>query len=141
MPAWSFVRDDQPLADTARHVALALRDEVADLEATGAAVVQVHEPTLRASTTSMRPVCQAPPRRSRCCGRALRHLPAERLRVSPDRGLKTRAWAEVRPRLEHLVAAARRSARRSRKRRRGRSQCERPLRGGAPGPGRTDSSY
>ncbi|MER5354303.1 5-methyltetrahydropteroyltriglutamate--homocysteine S-methyltransferase [Kitasatospora sp. NPDC002551] len=47
MLAWSFVRDDQPLADTARQVALALRDEVADLEAAGAAVVQVDEPALR----------------------------------------------------------------------------------------------
>src|SRR5690606_29769545 len=33
MVAWSFVRDDQPLADTARQVALALRDEIRDLEA------------------------------------------------------------------------------------------------------------
>ncbi|MFJ7905416.1 5-methyltetrahydropteroyltriglutamate--homocysteine S-methyltransferase [Kitasatospora sp. NPDC096204] len=47
MLAWSFVRDDQPLADTARQVALALRDEVGDLEAAGAAVVQVDEPALR----------------------------------------------------------------------------------------------
>ncbi|RGD57645.1 5-methyltetrahydropteroyltriglutamate--homocysteine S-methyltransferase [Kitasatospora xanthocidica] len=47
MLAWSFVRDDQPLADTARQVALALRDEVVDLEAGGAAVVQVDEPALR----------------------------------------------------------------------------------------------
>ncbi|WP_432496034.1 5-methyltetrahydropteroyltriglutamate--homocysteine S-methyltransferase [Kineococcus auxinigenes] len=45
--AWSFVRDDQPLADTARQVALALRDEVADLEAAGIGVVQVDEPALR----------------------------------------------------------------------------------------------
>ncbi|NGO15454.1 5-methyltetrahydropteroyltriglutamate--homocysteine S-methyltransferase [Streptomyces sp. HC44] len=45
--AWSFVRDDQPLAETARQVALALRDEVADLEAAGTAVVQVDEPALR----------------------------------------------------------------------------------------------
>ncbi|MFD0400534.1 5-methyltetrahydropteroyltriglutamate--homocysteine S-methyltransferase [Kitasatospora sp. NPDC127121] len=47
MLAWSFVRDDQPLGDTARQVALALRDEVTDLEAAGAAVVQVDEPALR----------------------------------------------------------------------------------------------
>ncbi|MBO0653899.1 5-methyltetrahydropteroyltriglutamate--homocysteine S-methyltransferase [Streptomyces triculaminicus] len=47
MLAWSFVRDDQPLADTARQVALALRDEVADLEAAGTAVIQVDEPALR----------------------------------------------------------------------------------------------
>ncbi|MFG2223331.1 5-methyltetrahydropteroyltriglutamate--homocysteine S-methyltransferase [Streptomyces sp. NPDC048644] len=47
MLAWSFVRDDQPLADTARQVALALRDEVGDLEANGTSVIQVDEPALR----------------------------------------------------------------------------------------------
>ena len=45
--AWSFVRDDQPLADTANQVALALRDEIEDLESAGIAVVQVDEPALR----------------------------------------------------------------------------------------------
>lgn len=45
--AWSFVRDDQPLGDTARQVALALRDEIRDLEAAGIRVVQVDEPALR----------------------------------------------------------------------------------------------
>jgi 5-methyltetrahydropteroyltriglutamate--homocysteine methyltransferase len=45
--AWSFVRDDQPLGDTARQVALALRDEVADLEAAGIGIIQVDEPALR----------------------------------------------------------------------------------------------
>jgi 5-methyltetrahydropteroyltriglutamate--homocysteine methyltransferase len=47
MLAWSFVRDDQPEADTARQVALALRDEVADLRQAGIAVIQVDEPALR----------------------------------------------------------------------------------------------
>lgn len=45
--AWSFVRDDQPLGDTADQVALALRDEIADLEAAGIGVIQVDEPALR----------------------------------------------------------------------------------------------
>ncbi|GAB3124521.1 5-methyltetrahydropteroyltriglutamate--homocysteine S-methyltransferase [Glaciibacter psychrotolerans] len=45
--AWSFVREDQPLGDTARQVALALRDEIADLEAAGIQIVQVDEPALR----------------------------------------------------------------------------------------------
>ncbi|HVM02403.1 MAG TPA: 5-methyltetrahydropteroyltriglutamate--homocysteine S-methyltransferase [Acidimicrobiales bacterium] len=44
---WSFVRDDQPRAATARQVALALRKEVGDLEAAGIAVIQVDEPALR----------------------------------------------------------------------------------------------
>lgn len=47
MLAWSFVRDDQPLGETARQVALALRDEVTDLEAAGTSVIQVDEPALR----------------------------------------------------------------------------------------------
>ncbi|TFC28601.1 5-methyltetrahydropteroyltriglutamate--homocysteine S-methyltransferase [Cryobacterium sp. TMT1-3] len=45
--AWSFVRDDQPLGETARQVALALRDEIGDLEAAGIQIVQVDEPALR----------------------------------------------------------------------------------------------
>ncbi|WP_435673873.1 5-methyltetrahydropteroyltriglutamate--homocysteine S-methyltransferase [Mycolicibacter senuensis] len=45
--AWSFVRDDQPLADTANQVALAIRDETVDLESAGIAVIQVDEPALR----------------------------------------------------------------------------------------------
>ncbi|MFG6416930.1 5-methyltetrahydropteroyltriglutamate--homocysteine S-methyltransferase [Roseateles sp. DC23W] len=44
---WSFVRDDQPRADTALQVALAIRDEVADLEAAGIAVIQIDEPAIR----------------------------------------------------------------------------------------------
>jgi 5-methyltetrahydropteroyltriglutamate--homocysteine methyltransferase len=45
--AWSFVRDDQPLRDTANQVALALRDEIEDLEAAGIGIIQVDEPALR----------------------------------------------------------------------------------------------
>lgn len=44
---WSFVRDDQPRALTCRQLALALRDEVTDLEAAGIAVIQIDEPALR----------------------------------------------------------------------------------------------
>ncbi|WP_404475470.1 5-methyltetrahydropteroyltriglutamate--homocysteine S-methyltransferase [Microbacterium aerolatum] len=45
--AWSFVRDDQPLGETANQVALALRDEIGDLEDAGIAIIQVDEPALR----------------------------------------------------------------------------------------------
>jgi 5-methyltetrahydropteroyltriglutamate--homocysteine methyltransferase len=45
--AWSFVRDDQPLADTANQVALAIRDETVDLQSAGIGVIQVDEPALR----------------------------------------------------------------------------------------------
>ncbi|MGV9590064.1 5-methyltetrahydropteroyltriglutamate--homocysteine S-methyltransferase [Streptomyces tendae] len=191
MLAWSFVRDDQPLADTARQIALALRDEVADLEAAGTAVVQVDEPALRETlplraadraaylawateafrltTAGVRPdtqihthMCYAEfgdivraiddldadvisleaarshmqvarelaahgyPReagpgvydihapRVPSAGEAadllrtgLDAIPAERLWVNPDCGLKTRAWPETRASLENLVAAAR----------------------------------
>ncbi|MFI1252379.1 5-methyltetrahydropteroyltriglutamate--homocysteine S-methyltransferase [Streptomyces netropsis] len=191
MLAWSFVRDDQPLADTARQVALALRDEVTDLEAAGTAVIQVDEPALRETLplrTADRPgylawateafrlttagvradtqihthMCYAEfgviigaieeldadvisleaarshmqvadelavagyghevgpgvydihsprvPSVEETAGllrKGLGAIPAERLWVNPDCGLKTRGWSEVRGSLEHLVEAAR----------------------------------
>ncbi|MFF4507535.1 5-methyltetrahydropteroyltriglutamate--homocysteine S-methyltransferase [Streptomyces sp. NPDC001401] len=191
MLAWSFVRDDQPLGDTARQVALALRDEVNDLEAAGSSVIQVDEPALREtlplraadrpvylawateafrlSTSGVRPdtqihthMCYAEfgdivqaiddldadvisleaarshmqvarelashgypreagpgvydihsPRVPSAAEAAallrtgLEAIPAERLWVNPDCGLKTRGWPETRASLENLVAAAR----------------------------------
>ncbi|MEU8500684.1 5-methyltetrahydropteroyltriglutamate--homocysteine S-methyltransferase [Streptomyces lavendulae] len=191
MLAWSFVRDDQPLGDTAWQVALALRDEVRDLEDAGTAVIQVDEPALRETlplraadhagylawateafrltTGGVRPdtqihthMCYAEfgdivqaiddldadvisleaarshmqvarelaahgyPREAgpgvwdihspRVPGTdeavgllrtGLEAIPAERLWVNPDCGLKTRGWAETRASLENLVAAAR----------------------------------
>ncbi|OKK04724.1 5-methyltetrahydropteroyltriglutamate--homocysteine methyltransferase [Streptomyces sp. CB03234] len=191
MLAWSFVRDDQPPAETARQVALALRDEVNDLEAAGVSVIQVDEPALRETlplraggrpaylawateafrlaTGGVRPdtqihthMCYAEfgdvlaaiddldadvisleaarshmrvaaelraagyPREigpgvydihsPRVPGtdelvallrEGLRAVPAERLWVNPDCGLKTRGWPETRASLENLVAAAR----------------------------------
>ncbi|WP_136162360.1 5-methyltetrahydropteroyltriglutamate--homocysteine S-methyltransferase [Sphingomonas flavalba] len=44
---WSFVRDDQPRADTCRQIALAIRDEVTNLEAAGAKIIQIDEAALR----------------------------------------------------------------------------------------------
>ncbi|WP_018565339.1 5-methyltetrahydropteroyltriglutamate--homocysteine S-methyltransferase [Streptomyces sp. PsTaAH-124] len=192
MLAWSFVRDDQPLGDTARQVALALRDEVNDLEAAGTSVIQVDEPALRETlplraadrpaylawateafrltTSGVRPdtqvhthMCYAEfgdivaaiddldadvisleaarshmqvarelaahgyPREAgpgvydihsprvpsveeaaELLRAGLGAIPAERLWVNPDCGLKTRAWPETRASLENLVAAARR---------------------------------
>ncbi|MFD8088120.1 5-methyltetrahydropteroyltriglutamate--homocysteine S-methyltransferase [Kitasatospora sp. NPDC059722] len=191
MLAWSFVRDDQPLAETARQVALALRDEVTDLEAAGAAVVQVDEPALRetlplraagrpayldwatesfrVATSGVRADTQihthmcyaefgaimtaideldadvisleATRSHMEVAGElagagyprevgpgvwdihsprvpsteeavallraGLAAIPAERLWVNPDCGLKTRGWAETRASLDSLVAAAR----------------------------------
>ncbi|MFJ1731704.1 5-methyltetrahydropteroyltriglutamate--homocysteine S-methyltransferase [Streptomyces sp. NPDC088254] len=191
MLAWSFVRDDQPLGDTARQVALALRDEVDDLEAAGTSVIQVDEPALRETlplratdrpaylawateafrltTSGVRPATQihthmcyaefgdivqaiddldadvisleaarshmqvarelaahgypreagpgvydihSPrvPSTEEAAGllrTGLKAIPAERLWVNPDCGLKTRGWPETRVSLEHLVTAAR----------------------------------
>ena len=44
---WSFVRDDQPRAATALQLALAIRDEVADLETAGIGIIQIDEPAIR----------------------------------------------------------------------------------------------
>ncbi len=44
---WSFVRDDQPRSTTCRQIALAIRDEVADLDAAGIAMIQIDEAALR----------------------------------------------------------------------------------------------
>ncbi|WP_405486407.1 5-methyltetrahydropteroyltriglutamate--homocysteine S-methyltransferase [Streptomyces sp. NBC_00096] len=191
MLAWSFVRDDQPLGETARQVALALRDEVNDLEAAGTRVIQVDEPALRETlplraadhagyldwatesfrltTSGVRPdtqihthMCYAEfgdiveaiedldadvisleaarshmqvadelagagyPREvgpgvwdihsprvpsaaeaAALLRKGLEAIPAERLWVNPDCGLKTRGWPETRASLEHLVEAAR----------------------------------
>ncbi|MFD3362352.1 5-methyltetrahydropteroyltriglutamate--homocysteine S-methyltransferase [Streptomyces albidoflavus] len=191
MLAWSFVRDDQPLGETAAQVALALRDEVADLEAAGTSVIQVDEPALRETlplraanrpaylewatrafrltTGGVAPATQVHthmcyaefgdivqaiddldadvisleaarshmevahelaahgyPREAgpgvydihspRVPGaeeaaallrEGLAAIPAERLWVNPDCGLKTRGWPETRASLENLVAAAR----------------------------------
>ena len=44
---WSFVRDDQPRAETCRQLALAVRDEVLDLERAGIGMIQIDEAALR----------------------------------------------------------------------------------------------
>ncbi|ADI29436.1 5-methyltetrahydropteroyltriglutamate--homocysteine S-methyltransferase [Methylotenera versatilis] len=44
---WSFVRDDQPRETTAMQLALAIRDEVEDLQKAGIAIIQIDEPALR----------------------------------------------------------------------------------------------
>jgi 5-methyltetrahydropteroyltriglutamate--homocysteine methyltransferase len=44
---WSFVRDDQPRSETAKQIALAIRDEVVDLETAGIAAIQIDEAAIR----------------------------------------------------------------------------------------------
>lgn len=44
---WSFVRDDQPRSETCRQIALAIRDEVVDLEQAGIRIIQIDEPAIR----------------------------------------------------------------------------------------------
>ena len=48
---WSFVRDDQPLSVTCNQIALAIREEVLDLENEGISIVQIDEPALREITS------------------------------------------------------------------------------------------
>lgn len=44
---WSFVRNDQPRALTMKQIALAIRDEVLDLEKAGIRIIQIDEPAIR----------------------------------------------------------------------------------------------
>jgi 5-methyltetrahydropteroyltriglutamate--homocysteine methyltransferase len=44
---WSFVRDDQPPSKTCQQIALAIRDEVQDLESAGTRIIQIDEAALR----------------------------------------------------------------------------------------------
>jgi 5-methyltetrahydropteroyltriglutamate--homocysteine methyltransferase len=44
---WSFVRDDQPRSETTFQIALAIRDEVNDLEKAGIKIIQIDEPAIR----------------------------------------------------------------------------------------------
>jgi 5-methyltetrahydropteroyltriglutamate--homocysteine methyltransferase len=192
MLQWSFARDDQPRWLTCRQIALALRDEVADLERAGIGVIQIDEPAIREglplrkgdrdeylgwaveafrlASSGARPGTQI--HTHMCYGdfddiieavaemdadvllvegarsgmrildmlrrgpypgdvgpgvydvhsprvpsteeigallrQARRVVPADRLWVNPDCGLKTRRWEEVRPALAAMVAAARR---------------------------------
>ncbi|MGK2915803.1 MAG: 5-methyltetrahydropteroyltriglutamate--homocysteine S-methyltransferase, partial [Porticoccaceae bacterium] len=188
---WSFVRDDQPRADTALQLALALRDEVVELEQAGIRIIQIDEAALReglplreaehdgylrwairafritaagvADDTQIHThMCYSTfndiiawiaamdadvitietsrsdmkllqafedfaypndigpgvydihspnvPGRGEMVAlieKAMDHIPAERLWINPDCGLKTRGWAEVKPALAAMVAAAR----------------------------------
>ncbi len=189
---WSFVRDDQPLAETCMQIALALRDEVLDLEAAGIRAIQIDEAALREGLPLRRDrwaeylewavrafrltacgvrdetqihthmcysefndiiesiadmdadVITIETSRSqmelldafeafeypneigpgvydihspntpeveemvRLMRAAARRIPADRLWVNPDCGLKTRTWEEVEPALRNMVEAARR---------------------------------
>ncbi|QNA86574.1 5-methyltetrahydropteroyltriglutamate--homocysteine S-methyltransferase [Sphingomonas sp. So64.6b] len=188
---WSFVRDDQPRSASCRQIALAIRDEVADLEAAGAKAIQIDEAALREGLPLRRKdwqhyldwavecfrlsaagVADATQIHTHMCYSefndiltsigamdadvisietarsqmellagfasyrypadigpgvydihaprvpgidemvdlmrlARTHLDADQLWVNPDCGLKTRNWAEVRPAIEAMVAAAR----------------------------------
>ena len=187
---WSFVRDDQPRSVTTHQIALAIRDEVVDLETAGIAAIQIDEPafreglplrrsdwaeyldwavkTFRLSASGVKDDTQihthmcysefndiiesiaamdadvitietsrsnmelldafvdfkypneigpgvydihSPriPAENEMVGlmnKAEAVLPRRNLWVNPDCGLKTRAWAEVKPSLIHMVAAA-----------------------------------
>ncbi len=191
MLQWAFVRDDQPRELTCRQIALALRDEVLDLERAGIRAIQIDEPALREGLPLRRAewpgylawavecfrltaagVSDATQIHTHMCyaefndiidaiaaldadvitietsrsdmelldafhdfaypneigpgvydihspnlpevawmvalmEKAAERIPAERLWVNPDCGLKTRGWAEVAPALANMVEAAR----------------------------------
>ena len=190
MLQWSFVRDDQPKETTCNQIALALRDEVLDLEAAGIEMIQIDEAALREglplkqsewqaylewavnsfrlTTSGVKDTSQI---HTHMCysefndiieavakmdadvitietskshmkllqafvdfdypneigpgvydihspnipeveqmvsliKKAVKNIPAERLWVNPDCGLKTRGWAETEPALKNMVTAA-----------------------------------
>lgn len=188
--AWSFVRDDQPHSATGLQIALALRDEVCDLENAGISIIQIDEPAFRETLPLRRADWQAYLDWAVYCFRvaasgvkdqtqihthmcysefndviksiadldadvitiessrsemellrafetfaypneigpgvydihsprvpaeveivnqlekATQYIPAERLWINPDCGLKTRQWPEVKQALKNMVAAA-----------------------------------
>lgn len=192
MLQWSFVRADIPRETVCRQIALAIRDEVADLEAAGIPIVQIDEPAFREglplrqadrtdylrwavacfrlSASCVRdetqihthmcysefndiiadiaamdadvisietarsdmelleafavfdypneigpgvwdihsPRVPSAEEMARLAQRAAGRIPRRRLWLNPDCGCKTRGWAEVKPAMENLVAAARR---------------------------------
>lgn len=187
---WSFVRNDQPRAETAKQIALAIRDEVTDLEQAGIKVIQIDEPAIREglplrhkdwdtylnwavacfrlSASGVKDETQihthmcysefndiinhialmdadvitiecsrsqmellnvfhnycypneigpgvydihsaripSIDEMTQLLRKAMRHIPAERLWVNPDCGLKTRGWSETKAAIENMVAAA-----------------------------------
>lgn len=187
---WSFVRDDQPRSETCLQLALAIRDEVKDLEQSGVTIIQIDEAALREGLPLRRAEWQDYLEWAVRCFRitangvanetqihthmcysefndiiesiaamdadvitietsrsdmelldvfnafaypneigpgvydihtpnipeveymkslmekAAQRIPAERLWVNPDCGLKTRQWTEVKPALEAMVEAA-----------------------------------
>jgi len=192
MLQWSFVRDDLSRQQVSEQLALALREEVKDLESAGIRIIQVDEPALReglplhrqdrsqylrwaidafrlatavvrdetqihthmcysdfedilpdirrmdadvvsieAARSGMKLLAKMDPASfhngispgvydihsprvpevqefERLIRAALRVFDPEQLWISPDCGLKTRRWAEIRPALENMVTAARR---------------------------------
>ena len=102
---WSFVRDDQPRAATALQLALAIRDEVQDMETAGFGIIQIDEPAIREGLPLRRGQWDA---WLDWATRAYRIavIPPAQLRLNPDCGLKTRGWAETEAALKNMVAAA-----------------------------------
>ncbi len=56
---WSFVRDDQSRSETCRQIALAIRDEVVDLEKAGVKIIQIDEAALREGLPIRKPEWKA----------------------------------------------------------------------------------
>lgn len=98
---WSFPREDISIRESISQIALAIRDEVLDLEKNGIKMIQIDEAALRE---------KLPLRRSDWHSEYLDFaIPAFRLThsgVKPDCGLKTRAMPETDASLRNMVEAA-----------------------------------
>ncbi|ATD59115.1 MAG: 5-methyltetrahydropteroyltriglutamate--homocysteine S-methyltransferase [Janthinobacterium svalbardensis] len=109
---WSFVRDDQPRAATALQLALAIRDEVADLETAGIGIIQIDEPAMREGLPLRRGQWVAylewATRAFRIAASVVKDTTQihTRMWVNPDCGLETRGWTETEAALKNMVAAA-----------------------------------
>ncbi|KAE8735570.1 hypothetical protein F3Y22_tig00000340pilonHSYRG00650 [Hibiscus syriacus] len=124
---WSFIRNDQQRSETSYQIALAIKDEVEDLEKAGITIIQIDEAALREglplrkSEQSFYIEWAVHSFRITNCGvkdttqteevadrikKILAVLERKFVWVNPDCGLKTREYSEVQPALTNMVDAA-----------------------------------
>ena len=95
---WSFVRDDQPRPETCTQIALAIQDEVADLEAAGAPAIQVDEAALREGLPLQRHAQDDYVRWAVDCFRLAVAIAAERTQVHTHM-----CYSEFNEMMEHII--------------------------------------
>lgn len=104
---------DQPLAETANQVGLALRGEIADLEAARSRMEVVHDLESHGFGRGVgpgvydihSPRVPGEQKVTELLATAVKHVPSRQLWVNPDCGLKTRGYAETEESLRNLVKA------------------------------------